>query len=72
MLKALDIIRIVGNNAVHPGELDVNDSPEIVSRLFILINKITDYLITSPKQMDELLVELPAKSLEAIAQRDSK
>src|SRR5262249_42027334 len=29
--QALDVVRVTGNNAVHPGELNVDDKPEIVA-----------------------------------------
>ena len=48
--KALDIVRVTGNNAVHPGEIDFDDSTN-VSSLFELINFITDELITRPKEL---------------------
>ena len=37
--QALDIVRVTGNNAVHPGEIDFNDSTD-VQTLFGLINLI--------------------------------
>lgn len=51
--KALDTVRIVGNNAVHPGELDVDDDPATVETLFYLINYIAEKRISEPKRIDE-------------------
>ena len=31
--QSLDFCRVVGNNAVHPGEIDINDSPEVALTL---------------------------------------
>ena len=68
--KSLDIVRVVGNNAVHPGQIDT-DSSEIVGKLFILINIIAETMITVPNQIDELYEELPEGSLSAIDRRDN-
>ncbi|GCF11946.1 DUF4145 domain-containing protein [Dictyobacter arantiisoli] len=32
--QSLDIVRVIGNNAVHPGEIDVQDHPDTVLLLF--------------------------------------
>lgn len=32
--KALDIVRVTGNNAVHPGKMDLKDNREIAKKLF--------------------------------------
>ena len=68
--QALDIVRVVGNNAVHPGTIDINDDPEIARRLFALVNLIVENRISEPKQIDALYQSLPATSLEAIRRRD--
>ena len=39
--KALDICRVVGNNAVHPGKIDLNDNPKIALNLFEMINVVS-------------------------------
>ena len=70
--QALDVVRIVGNNAVHLGELNLDDSPEIVSALFELINYIVDRMISQPKKLSELYASLPAGALEAINKRDGE
>ena len=49
--QALDVCRVIGNNAVHPGELLLEDSPEIANSLFGLINAIGHDRITHPKEL---------------------
>lgn len=68
--KALDFCRVVGNNAVHPGEIDLNDSPEIALSLFRMINIIVDERISRPREIEALYAALPTSSLDAIAKRD--
>lgn len=50
--KALDVVRVVGNNAVHPGELDLKDDKDTAVQLFKLINLIAEKMITEPKEID--------------------
>jgi Domain of unknown function (DUF4145) len=40
--QALDIVRVIGNNAVHPGELSNEDVQEVASTLFELVNHIVE------------------------------
>ena len=56
--QALDVIRVIGNEAVHPGQIDINDNPEIVSRLFALLNVITHNRITEPREIEAMYTEL--------------
>ena len=69
--QALDIVRVTGNNAVHPGEIDFNDSTD-VQTLFGLINLIADALITQPKQVAEMYNQLPETAREGIKKRDGR
>ncbi|MGO9531689.1 MAG: DUF4145 domain-containing protein [Syntrophobacteraceae bacterium] len=70
--KALDIVRVIGNEAVHPGQIDLNDDPGIAQTLFSLVNMIAEKMITEPKQIDSLFASLPEGKREQIAKRDSK
>jgi hypothetical protein len=70
--QALDIVRVIGNNAVHPGQIDFNDDPQIASTLFALVNLIAQQMITDPKQAAALYEGLPAAQREAIEKRDEK
>ncbi len=70
--KSLDILRVVGNNAVHPGELDIKDAQETALALFKLINKIADTMITDVKEIDDIYGSLPEKQKEAIVKRDGR
>jgi hypothetical protein len=51
--KALDSVRVIGNNAVHPGFIDLNDKIEVAQALFGFVNIIADVLITQPKKIQE-------------------
>jgi Domain of unknown function (DUF4145) len=68
--RALDYCRVVGNNAVHPGEIDLNDTPEIAEKLFQMINFIVEDRITHPKEIEALYSELPEDARAAIEARD--
>lgn len=52
--QALDTVRVVGNGAVHPGELDLRDNPEVVAALFTLVNLIVEKMLTEPRKIAEL------------------
>lgn len=69
--KALDIVRVVGNNAVHPGQIDLTDDKNAASKLFRLINMIADAMITQPKHVDEFYDLLPEASKLQIEKRDT-
>jgi hypothetical protein len=69
--KALDILRVVGNNAVHPGQIDLDDNKDIALNLFKILNLIADEMITKPKELDSLYEEIiPEEIKEHINIRD--
>lgn len=70
--QSLDIVRVVGNKAVHPGEMNIDDTPKIALAMFKLVNFIADKMITEPKELDNLYSGLPEKDLDRISKRDSK
>lgn len=70
--KALDAVRIVGNNAVHPGELDLKDDRETASKILNLVNLVVDQMIAQPNHLDSLLGEVATEGeLAQIEKRDS-
>ena len=71
--RALDVVRVVGNNAVHPGQItyDVDDE-STATMLFQLLNIIVQRLISEPATIKALYENLPQSAKEHVAQRDSK
>jgi len=69
---ALDAVRVIGNNAVHPGQFDLQDNPEVAEILFRLVNMIVAQMITAPNEAKSIYDSLPQSSLNAIAKRDGK
>jgi len=67
--QSLDIVRVTGNGAVHPGQIDTDDSAT-VNKLFELINIIIEYMIALPKKVSGIYSLLPQKKVEAIHNRD--
>lgn len=70
--KSLDIVRVVGNEAVHPGVLDLNDDRDTASQLLNLVNSIADQMISHPKHVEALYEKLPAGKRKAIEKRNEK
>lgn len=67
--QALDVVRVTGNDAVHPGQIDTDD-PNTVQTLFRLVNIIIEYMITMPGEVSGLFNDLPPDKLKGIADRD--
>ncbi|TFE95296.1 hypothetical protein B5M44_21515 [Shinella sumterensis] len=68
--RALDVLRVVGNEAVHPGTIDLKDDPDTAENLFKLFNLIVEKMISEPKLVDEVYATLPPEKIEAIERRD--
>jgi hypothetical protein len=71
--QALDIVRVVGNNAVHPGQIDLRDDRDTAMRLFELVNEIAEDRITRPARVKKLYEKVvPESARKAIEKRDNK
>lgn len=70
--EALDSVRVIGNEAVHPGSIDLRDDRDTVTKLFRLVNFIAAKMITEPKEIADLYNGLPAEKLAGIAKRDGR
>ena len=71
--KALDLLRVVCNNAVHPGEINLDDNSEVAFKLFKILNIIADEMITRPKEIDTLYDDVvPEATKGHIEKRDGK
>lgn len=68
--QSLDVVRVIGNEAVHPGVIDLRDDRATAERLFDLVNLIVDQMITHPRTVQEMYAKLPPSKLEAIERRD--
>ena len=68
--KALDVVRVIGNQAVHPGQIDLRDDKGTASKLFGLVNVIVEATISTPKHIEAMFETLPDGALKAIEKRD--
>jgi hypothetical protein len=69
--EALDIVRVIGNDSVHPGTFDLRDDRATALQLFRLVNFIAQKMIAEPREIAEHYGNLPADKLAAIQKRDS-
>lgn len=70
--KALDAVRVIGNESVHPGTMDLRDDAATVRSMFGLVNFIVEKMISEPKEIDAIYNSLPPRKLDGIAKRDDK
>jgi Domain of unknown function (DUF4145) len=69
--QALDVVRVVGNNAVHPGLIDMDDNKAVATNLFGLVNVIVETMITQRAHIQEMYATvIPEKNREQISKRD--
>jgi hypothetical protein len=68
--QALDVIRVTGNNAVHPLEMNLEDDQDSVLVLFEMINFIVEERISRPLKTQSRFANLPEKARLAIEKRD--
>lgn len=69
--QMLDYVRVVGNDAVHAGQMVMTDTRADAEILLKLVNEIADEIITQPEHIDELYNTLPEEKRKAIEKRDS-
>ena len=63
IIRQLDILRVIGNKAVHPGTIDLDvDNPFVAYQLMQVLNSIVQRLITESKRTDFLYSKLPENS----------
>lgn len=69
--QALDIVRVVGNKAVHPGQIafDVDDYAT-ATMLMHLLNMIVTRMISEPNEINCLYQGLPESVKKSIENRD--
>ncbi|WP_370724134.1 DUF4145 domain-containing protein [Fibrella aquatica] len=73
MQQALDSVRVVGNNAVHPGQIDFKDDVEAAYKIFGFIHIICEMLISQPKKIKEFYeLNIPENLRTEIVNRDRK
>ena len=69
--QMLDSVRVIGNNAVHPGQIDIKDNKELALSLLSFINLIVDNRITQPKKILDIYNLLPDSYRNSIERRDN-
>lgn len=69
--QPLDVVRVIGNQAVHPGQIDLRDNRFTAEKLFGLVSLIADIMITQPKHIAAMFDGLPEGARKAIERRDN-
>lgn len=49
--RAFDSVRVIGNEAVHPGVIDLRDNPALAQTLFMLVNLIVEKTISDTSRL---------------------
>lgn len=70
--QSLDSLRVIGNEAVHPGQLDLKDDRDTAGSLFKVVNFIAEKMISEPKEIDALYNKIPEGKIKQIEERDNK
>jgi hypothetical protein len=69
--KALDVIRLIGNKAIH-AEDGITYNIDIIYETFEVINIIVNDLIVDQQKINKVIQKMPEKDQTKIASRDKK
>ncbi|OBZ11131.1 MULTISPECIES: DUF4145 domain-containing protein [Bacillales] len=69
--QALDSLRVIGNQAVHAGKMDLKDDVDTGYSLFHLLNYVVEDRITRNNLINDLYSSLPISIREAIDKRNN-
>lgn len=70
--QGLDAVRVIGNEAVHPGQMDLRDDQATALQLLDLVNDIAAQTIARKKRAAAIYAMLPETKRQAIDARDKK
>lgn len=70
--KALDSLRVIGNEAVHPGTINLDDNDSVSHALFKIMNIVVDRMITQQKEIDDIYSLIPESKIKGIEKRNEK
>lgn len=70
--QAMDVLRVVGNHAVHPGQIDLDADDNLLPALFAMLNLIVEQVVARPKHVAGLFASLPPTAQAAVAKRDGQ
>jgi len=68
--RALDVVRVTGNHALHIGQIGQDDNPETAQSLFGIVNIIVQRMISDKNQVESMYSQLPQEKLSGISDRD--
>lgn len=68
--KALDVLRVIGNSAVHAGLIDIKDDKDTALSLFGVLNYVVEDRIARPARLEAMFGKLPGGVLKSIARRN--
>ena len=68
--QALDSLRVIGNEAVHPGKINLDDNKTLALELFELLNFICDDMITRKNRIKKVYNTIPETKRKGIEDRD--
>ena len=70
--KSLDVVRVIGNEAVPPGVFDLKDDRDTALQLSKFVNAIATQMISHPKNVEAMYQKLPESKRKAIEARYAK
>lgn len=70
--ESLDVLRVIGNESVHPGTLDLKDDKDTAISLFHLVNFIAEKMISEPKEIEAIYNKIPDEKKKQIEKRDNQ
>lgn len=71
----LDSVRVIGNNAVHPGQIDLSNAEEAKPIAIVILNEINQIVqteITNKNSFKKVYDMIPESILKSIKDRDTK